>query len=909
MIYTLVARFAVLSLVQVLLSAVLAIDSIVDRNALADMYQAMGGAQWTNNANWLAPNVSMCSWYGVVCAPGACPTSDASVECRVAELGLGANGLQGAIAPAVLQLTNLTKLVLAGNALAGTIPSFRALTSLTWLDLNTAQLTGSIPEFETLVNLERIELFENHLEGTLPSFANSVRLAYLDLNPCYGLTGTIPPFSTLVLMQTLQLGRNQFDGSIPHFNALLQLRFLSLESNLLTGTIPAFETLVQMQYLYLLNNALTGTVPAFATLAQLRDLHLHNNTLTGTVPSFSTLTQLQELYLYSNQLTGTIPSFSTLTQLQILYLNGNELTGQVPSFASLLQLRVLGLYSNRLSGTLPAFASPQLYWLYLNNNMITGTVPAFSNLLQLRELVLSSNLLSGSVPTFAALAQLQQLRMDRNLLEGTVPAFSTLAQLQTLHLFSNSLSGTVPNFDSNPALQNLDLSTNQLSGSLPSFAAVSQLAVLRLARNRLTGSLPALWHTLRNLALIDVAENTLDGDALLHFHTNLRPPLSAGFFNLSFNRFGGVLVEPQPLETINLTSIDVRGNQFLCPLPLFSPSLRVLLSECVDDWAQLGTYAAAAAGAIGVGLALVLVIKRLISEQRFRMAQFSISWLISAISVLSDAYSYMVMVQYMQTSSGNCVSINEKRVFYPQISGGGYTPSLLQDVPGYYAFSNWITSPLWVEFSNDKDAVRLFTELFRSACRQAPECEYDAALLRCYNAYPQHQAFLNTVFAFIAIRAAFEFFSFVAIAVSCSRNSLVLSCRVWIKTSVFLPLLLMRVSTRASVLSDIVMADTPPSELIWELLSNCVFLTATKLFAQVYYLLAVAQTGLAWSNWLSLALGIVTVVRLVAQAAWSWRKTHHSALEEHYAERAASGSSFDLDDLGGSANIYAIRLP
>lgn len=119
------ALFAFLLALVAAPPSVRAIDWAADRRALTDLYQAMGGAQWTRKTNWLASNISMCSWYGVVCAPAVCKTAALNatdIECRIVELDLGANNLQGSIAPAVQQLTNLTKLVLQRNAITGTIP-------------------------------------------------------------------------------------------------------------------------------------------------------------------------------------------------------------------------------------------------------------------------------------------------------------------------------------------------------------------------------------------------------------------------------------------------------------------------------------------------------------------------------------------------------------------------------------------------------------------------------------------------------------------------------------------------------------------------------------------------------------------------------------------------------------------
>jgi Leucine-rich repeat (LRR) protein len=819
------AHFAMFAaLASVLIPAARAVDSVDDRNALADLYQAMGGAQWTNNSNWLAPDVSMCSWYGVVCSPpDGCPsTGGTSIECRVAELDLGSNSLVGPIAPAVQQLVNLTKLVLSGNVLGGTIPNFGALASLEWLDLHAAQLTGSIPEFETLVNLRRLELYENQLEGTLPTLSHSIRLEYLDVAPCYGLVGTIPSlFSTFVQMQILYLSGNQFTGHVPAFEALVKLRKLSLSSN-----------------------RLTGTVPAFATLTQLNWLGLEINQLTGTVPAFETLTQLTILYLYDNLLSGTVPAFTTLTQLQRLGLHGNSLSGTVPVFTTLTQLLELGLQNNRL--------------------------------------------------------------------EGTVPVFTSLTQLQTLYLHNNLLIGTVPNFEAITLLQRLDLSGNLLSGTLPTLSFLSQLTALHVARNRLTGSLPKSWRMLGYLAVVDVADNRLGGQIPFFQHGPL-PLLTAGFINLSFNRFGGTFGELPPPE---LTTLDIRGNQWLCPYPEFATSLRMLRSECKNDWVQLGTYAGVATGVAAVGIALFVAIQRTVSEQRVYMALFLLSWFVSATSVVSDAYSYTAIVGFLQTRPNNCVLINEERVFYPLLATYRGLPPSLQHVPGSFLFSEWIQPQPWREaFGNGIVVVRDYTDEFASACREARECEYDDTLAKCYEAHSNlstsgggaHQGFLKTVFTFIAIRAAYELFCLVVIVISCARNSLILSCRVWIKNSIFLPMLLLRALTRAELLDDFVLADTPPSEYIWELLTSGVFVTALKLFAQTYYLLHVAETGLAFSNWLSLALGLITVVRLIGQAAWSWRKMHRDELlEEHYAERAASGADFDLDEMtsGGSVDMH-----
>ena len=85
----------------------------LDREALEALYNATGGANWTNNTNWLT-NAPVGQWYGV--------TTDS--EGRVTELNLTSNQLKGEIPPELASLTNLKVLALGGNELTGTNPDF-----------------------------------------------------------------------------------------------------------------------------------------------------------------------------------------------------------------------------------------------------------------------------------------------------------------------------------------------------------------------------------------------------------------------------------------------------------------------------------------------------------------------------------------------------------------------------------------------------------------------------------------------------------------------------------------------------------------------------------------------------------------------------------------------------------------
>ena len=492
------------------------------------------------------------------------------------------------IAPALLLLSNLTRLVLSGNPLSGSIPSFSALARLQWLDLHAASLTGSVPDFQALVGLERLELYGNFLTGTLPSFASLARLSYFDVEPCFGLVGSIPSFPTSI--ETVYLGQNM----------------------------------------------LNGTIHSLASLVNLKDVWAHKNAFTGTIPKLEALEQLRELFLNDNHLTGTLPAFPTLVRLE---------------------------------------------HLSLGNNLLSGALPSYAPLVRLQQLDLSGNAMSGLLPSFATNVELERLDLSRNAFSGTAPAFATLAKLKELRLARNFLSGTIPS---------------------------------------------SSWRALRALELVDVSENQLSGNILLFTHDAQLPPLGALFVDVSSNQFGGDFAE-LPLS-LNLTSINIRNNRILCPYPLFSLSIRVLRSTCMDDWTQLGTYAGIGAGAAAIGGGLYLGIKKLVSGRTVRIALFARSWLTSAVGLVSDALSFTFIVQYLEQRSNNCALINELRVFVPQLAVVWFPPAL-RNVLGNMSFAEWIQPANWpISASNGLDEVPTYTARFVAACRQAPECTFDASL-------------------------------------------------------------------------------------------------------------------------------------------------------------------------------------
>ena len=86
-------------------------DSLEDREVLVQLYNALDGENWNNNANWLT-ELPIRQWHGVI--------NDASG--RVTGLLLESNGLAGELPKELGSLSNLKRLELANNYLTGEVP-------------------------------------------------------------------------------------------------------------------------------------------------------------------------------------------------------------------------------------------------------------------------------------------------------------------------------------------------------------------------------------------------------------------------------------------------------------------------------------------------------------------------------------------------------------------------------------------------------------------------------------------------------------------------------------------------------------------------------------------------------------------------------------------------------------------
>ena len=138
-----------------------------ERRALAALYKATDGANWTRNDNWLSDQ-PISTWYGFT----------ASDDKEVTELRISTNKLRGSI-PDLSTLAVLVSLDLGENSLSGPVPDLSALTRLKELGLYDNELSGSVPSLGRLGNLKQANLSSNRLSGSIPDLGGLTGLTFL----------------------------------------------------------------------------------------------------------------------------------------------------------------------------------------------------------------------------------------------------------------------------------------------------------------------------------------------------------------------------------------------------------------------------------------------------------------------------------------------------------------------------------------------------------------------------------------------------------------------------------------------------------------------------------------------------------------------------------------------------------
>jgi hypothetical protein len=176
---------------------------LLQEYALATLFYATNGPEWTENSHWFDVNNSVCSWF----------TTEPSCnqQGRLVSLNLNDNGLMGSIPPELGLLQDVQFIRFSKNHLTGSLPSsLSKLVHLKHFDVSFNLLTSTLPtSYGSWVDLKELRIAHNKFSGTFPSdFYSSWALLqrlHMEFNNVQGSIGT--EFCDLAYAQCQSLGQ------------------------------------------------------------------------------------------------------------------------------------------------------------------------------------------------------------------------------------------------------------------------------------------------------------------------------------------------------------------------------------------------------------------------------------------------------------------------------------------------------------------------------------------------------------------------------------------------------------------------------------------------------------------------------------------------------------------------------
>ncbi|KAM0861347.1 hypothetical protein ACQ4PT_045941 [Festuca glaucescens] len=366
-----------------------------------------------------------CHWDGVSCdrASGQVITLDLSDRNLQSTSGLS---------PALLNLTSLTNLSLAGNDFCqASLPNFgfEQLTELTSVDLSGTNLNGQIPiGIAHLRKLKKLGFsYNNNMFFSEPSFQMVV--------------GNLSNLRELYL-DGVDISRDGKTWSSLLADSVPRLQYLSLSSCGISGHIhSSFSRLQSLKMINLSQNSISGKVPEFlADHSSLSILILFDNQFEGHFPT--KIFQLKKLRVIelslNNRLSGHLPNFPVENSLEFLDLTWTNFTVSIPTcFVNLRFLRFLGLSMVEV---------PSLRSLMLSGSgSEKQNFSWVANLEHLMDLELDYYNFSSSIPSWIAnLTSLTSLGRHGCSLYGRIPTWiGNLSNLSSLNLADNYLQGEI----------------------------------------------------------------------------------------------------------------------------------------------------------------------------------------------------------------------------------------------------------------------------------------------------------------------------------------------------------------------------------------------------------------------------------------------------------------------------------
>jgi hypothetical protein len=368
-------------------------ERIQQRFALANLYYATNGDNWSNNSGWLDYDSHECSWFS-------------RHWFEDVEMYMSATGAQ-------------TFLLMYDSP------------------------THPCSENTTGGDFEHLWLYRNQLEGTLPfeELALLTSLKSMSLFNNAGLEITLSSeLGRFTKLEGIEVSAMTVDGSIPtEIGLLTNLRAILASNNRITGTIPSeYGLLTNMVYSILSENIITGSLPSeLGGMSALEWFYLYGNQASGTIPTelfVGRSTTMQLLNMFANQFTGTLPTeIGLLTNIVLMALADNEFTGYLPSELGQLTTITSGVSfdRNRFRGTIPTelgnlrnitgvITGSGTYGLGLSGNQFTGLIPSELGMLSLLERIsLQDNFLTGTLQSeLAGMVTLQTFDGQKNNFTG-----------------------------------------------------------------------------------------------------------------------------------------------------------------------------------------------------------------------------------------------------------------------------------------------------------------------------------------------------------------------------------------------------------------------------------------------------------------------------------------------------------
>ncbi|MES2730614.1 MAG: FG-GAP-like repeat-containing protein, partial [Bacteroidota bacterium] len=227
-----------------------------DTQALVDLYNATGGANWTNKTNWLSGDAS--TWHGVTVSGG-----------RVTMLNLPSNNLSGVVPESLGNLTNLFSLSFSKNQLTSIPVSIGSLSKLTNLILEYNQLTVLPASVGNLSKLLKFTVHNNQLT-VLPSTIGNLTSVHTFYAMNNFLTSVPNEIGNMTSLKNLFIGNNSITAIPESIGNLSNLQLLQLSDNRLTALPKSLIQLTTLQDLDVSTNRLTfediePLLPPFAT--------------------------------------------------------------------------------------------------------------------------------------------------------------------------------------------------------------------------------------------------------------------------------------------------------------------------------------------------------------------------------------------------------------------------------------------------------------------------------------------------------------------------------------------------------------------------------------------------------------------------------------------------------------------